>query len=210
MKCVIFAGLPVTAELRAYWQDADVVIAADAGYENACRVGVEPDLLLGDYDSAPRPRSGTKTVVLPAEKDDTDTHYAARRAIELGATEVVILGGLGGARLDHMMANLQTLVFLAQNGVRATLADENNEVTALLPGEYRIPARSGWYCSLFSAGDCVQGLTLTGLKYPLCDDTITNAFPIGVSNEFVAPLATLRFSSGVVYLALARMEHAPA
>ena len=109
MKCVIFAGLPAAPELHSWWADADYVIAADAGYENACRVGVEPDLLLGDYDSAPRPEAGAKTVFLPAEKDDTDTYYAARKALELGATDVVIVGGLGGARLDHTLANLQTL-----------------------------------------------------------------------------------------------------
>ena len=80
MKCVIFAGLPAAPELHSWWADADYVIAADAGYENACRVGVEPDLLLGDYDSAPRPEAGAKTVFLPAEKDDTDTYYAARKA----------------------------------------------------------------------------------------------------------------------------------
>ena len=92
MKCVIFAGLPAAPELHGWWADADYVIAADAGYENACRVGVEPDLLLGDYDSAPRPEAGAKTVFLPAEKDDTDTYYAARKALELGATDVVIVG----------------------------------------------------------------------------------------------------------------------
>ena len=127
MKCVIFAGLPAAPELHSWWADADYVIAADAGYENACRVGVEPDLLLGDYDSAPRPEAGAKTVFLPAEKDDTDTYYAARKALELGATDVVIVGGLGGARLDHTLANLQTLVFLAKNGVCATLADTDND-----------------------------------------------------------------------------------
>lgn len=165
MKCVIFAGLPAAPELHGWWADADYVIAADAGYENACRVGVGPDLLLGDYDSAPRPEAGAKTVFLPAEKDDTDTYYAARKALELGATDVVIVGGLGGARLDHTLANLQTLVFLAKNGVCATLADTDNEVTALLPGTHRIQARPGWYFSIFSAGEQAPGVTLEGLKY---------------------------------------------
>ena len=83
MKCVIFAGLPAAPELHSWWADADYVIAADAGYENACRVGVEPDLLLGDYDSAPRPEAGAKTVFLPAEKDDTCLLYTSDAADEL-------------------------------------------------------------------------------------------------------------------------------
>ena len=206
MKCVIFAGLPAAPELHSWWADADYVIAADAGYENACRVGVEPDLLLGDYDSAPRPEAGAKTVFLPAEKDDTDTYYAARKALELGATDVVIVGGLGGARLDHTLANLQTLVFLAKNGVCATLADTDNEVTALLPGTHRIQARPGWYFSIFSAGEQAPGVTLEGLKYPLHDYTLTHAFPIGVSNEFADETATIRFSAGMIYLVLSRKE----
>lgn len=205
MKCVVFAGLPVSQALCRFWQDADLVIAADAGYENARRLDVEPDLLLGDYDSAPCPPQNAKTVVLPAEKDDTDTYYAARRAVELGATEAVILGGLGG-RLDHTLANLQTLVFLAKSGVRAWLVDEANEVTALLPGEYPIPARPGWYLSIFSAGDAAHGVTLEGLKYPLHEATVSNLFPIGVSNEFAAASATVRFSGGVLYLMLSRRE----
>lgn len=205
MKCVIFAGLPVSQTLCRFWQDADVIIAADAGYENARRLGLRPDLLLGDYDSAPCPPPNAKTVVLPAEKDDTDTYFAARRAIMLGASEAVILGGLGG-RLDHTLANLQTLVFLAKNGVRAWLADEANEVTVLLPGTHRIPARPGWYLSIFSAGDAAHGVTLKGLKYPLHEATVTNSFPIGVSNEFAAQTAEVCFSEGILYLMLSRRE----
>lgn len=205
MKCVIFAGMPVSQALCRFWQDADLIIAADAGYENARRLGLEPDLLLGDYDSAPRPPQSAKTLVLPAEKDDTDTYFAARRAIALGADEAVILGGLGG-RLDHTLANLQTLVFLAQNGVRAWLADEANEVTALLPGTHIIPARPGWYLSVFSAGDAARGVTLQGLKYPLHEAVVTNFFPVGVSNEFAADTAAVRLSEGVLYLMLSRRE----
>lgn len=205
MKCVIFAGMPVSKELSRFWRDADYVIAADAGYENARRLGIEPDLLLGDYDSAPSPPPGAKTIVLPAEKDDTDTYFAARRAIAAGASDVVILGGLGG-RLDHTLANLQTLAFLARNGVRALLADEGNEATVLLPGEHRIPARRECYLSIFSAGDAARGVTLEGLKYPLREATVTGFYPIGVSNEFAADFATVRFSEGTLYLILSRRE----
>lgn len=205
VKCVIFAGMPVTDKLRHFWQDAELIIAADAGYENARRLGIEPDLLLGDYDSAPCPPPNAKTLVLPAEKDDTDTYFAARKAIERGVSEVVILGGLGG-RLDHTLANLQTLVFLAKNGMRAVLADEENEATVLLPGEHRIPSRCDCYLSIFSAGDAARGVTLEGLKYPLHEATVTGFYPIGVSNEFVGDAATVRFSAGTLYLIFSRRE----
>ncbi len=204
MKCVIFAGRPVGECLRGWWRDADLVIAADAGYETARRLGVRPDVLLGDYDSAPCPRDAA-ALVLPAEKDDTDTHFAAREAIRRGAAEVVILGGLGG-RLDHTLANFATLLFLAQNGVRARLVDEATEAAALVPGTYEIPARPDRYFSIFPAGEKAGGVWLEGLKYPLREYTLTNAFPIGVSNEFVEKTATLRFRSGAIFLVLSRRD----
>lgn len=206
MKCVIFAGRPVSEGLCRYWRDADCVIAADAGYETARRLGVGADVLLGDYDSAPCPGHGA--LLLPAEKDDTDTQAAAREAVRRGADEVVILGGLGG-RLDHTIANLHTLVFLARRGVRALLADEENEVRALLPGSYSIPARAGWYFSVFSAGETAEGVTLSGVKYPLDGYSMTNDFPIGVSNEFAAPAAAVRFTAGTLWLVLSKKSGEP-
>lgn len=204
MKCVIFAGRPVSRRLRAWWQDADYIIAADAGWEHARRLGLAPDLCLGDYDSAPCP-AGKGALVLPAEKDDTDTQFAAREALRRGAEEVVILGGLGG-RLDHTLANCQTLLFLAENGVRAVLADEENEVMGFVPGTYGIPRREGWYLSVFSAGDAAEGVTLEGVKYPLREYTLTNAFPLGVSNEFAGRDAVVRFARGRLIVVLSRME----
>ncbi|MEG2393925.1 MAG: thiamine diphosphokinase, partial [Ruthenibacterium sp.] len=82
-----------------YYNDADVTIAADAGYRVMQQLKLLPDILLGDYDSAPIPADDKHVECLPREKDDTDTYYAARRALALGADRVTILGGLGG-RLD--------------------------------------------------------------------------------------------------------------
>ncbi|WP_367925566.1 thiamine diphosphokinase [uncultured Ruthenibacterium sp.] len=198
-RCVIFAALPVSAALHKWWDTADFVIAADAGYESARALGVKADLLLGDYDSAPAPDLDGHTVKLPAEKDDTDTYYAVRKALEIGFEEIVILGGIGG-RFDHTMANLQTLVLLAQRGVRGILADETTEITALLPGTYEIPRRDNVYLSLFTAEKQTEGVSLRGLKYSLTNYTMTNSFPIGVSNEFEEEKATISFRKGSLYL----------
>ena len=173
-RCVIFAALPVSAALHKWWDTADFVIAADAGYESARALGVKADLLLGDYDSAPAPDLDGHTVKLPAEK-------AVRKALEIGFEEIVILGGIGG-RFDHTMANLQTLVLLAQRGVRGILADETTEITALLPGTYEIPRRDNVYLSLFTAEKQTEGV------------------PIGVSNEFEEEKATISFRKGSLYL----------
>ena len=103
-RCVIFAGLPVAPELCEDIGPQDIIITADAGWKTARAMGFFPALALGDFDTAPAPE-GPDVLRLPAEKDDTDTFFAARRALETGCSEVLILGGIGG-RLDHTLANI--------------------------------------------------------------------------------------------------------
>ncbi len=206
-KCVILASMPAADSLRHWCEGADLLIAADAGWRQAKAWGLCPDILLGDYDSAPMPEHLPEQTLLrlPAEKDDTDTHCAARQAIAAGCTQAVILGGLGG-RLDHTLANMNTLLFLAQHGVQAVLADEGVEVRALLPGAHILPARPGWYCSLFPAQGRVEGLWLENLKYPLQNAVLTAHWPVGVSNEFLEGPARVRFAKGALYCVLCRKE----
>ena len=94
-RCVIFAGLPVAPELCEDIGPQDIIITADAGWKTARALGFSPALALGDFDTAPAPE-GPDVLRLPAEKDDTDTFFAARRALETGCSEVLILGGIGG------------------------------------------------------------------------------------------------------------------
>ena len=101
------------------------VIACDRGYDYACRCGVKPDLVLGDFDSCRSPVAEDLPVeTLPAEKDDTDTMHALRRALELGCTDIALVCALGG-RLDHLLANLQTAVFAARQGAGVRIVKEN-------------------------------------------------------------------------------------
>ena len=102
-RCVIFAGLAVPPHLCQDIGPQDVILAADAGWKTARALGFAPTLALGDFDTAPAPK-GPDVLRLPAEKDDTDTFFAARKALEMGCSEVLILGGIGG-RLDHTLAN---------------------------------------------------------------------------------------------------------
>ena len=103
------------------------------------------------------------------------------------------------------MANLQTLFYLAQSGVKGFLVDETTEVTVLLPGTYEFAKREDVYVSLFTAEKETGGVTLRGLKYPLTDATLTNAFPVGVSNELVDEKAMISFKKGSLYLMFCHM-----
>ena len=169
-----------------------LVVAVDGGLPRLLAQEIEPDLVLGDFDSLDkkfRPlldQFGAaypeRLLHLPCEKDDTDTVYAARMCLERGCTELLLYGALGG-RLDHTFANLQTLAWLKKHGAdgyligKTTMAAALCEETVFLPQDYE-----GTF-SLFALDGQVTGVTLEGMKYPLNDAVMTNSFPIGVSNE---------------------------
>ena len=128
MKAFVFTGGSIRPENITEKPEADdIIIAADSGYNNAVSMGLTPHLLVGDFDSLGKKNipSGIKTVELPEEKDVTDTHVAIDAAIENGAEQIVIIGGLDG-RLDHTLSNLSILEMLAENGVYALLVDGQN------------------------------------------------------------------------------------
>ena len=182
-------------------------MACAAGYRNAALLGVTPDLIVGDFDSAPQPQTSGRTIVLPHVKDDTDTHYAARVLLEQGFRSVTLLGALGGARLEHTLANLHTALFLAKQGVEVLLADERSEVRILCPGRPLALDRRDWaYLSLFPLEGNLTGVEETGTFYPLKDATLTPDYPLGVSNEFAAPQATLYCKTGWGVVILTRAD----
>ena len=152
-RAVILSAVPVAAALGRYVQPGDFIVACDAGYRNAARLGLQPDLIVGDFDSAPRPKTAQETIVLPHVKDDTDTQYAARWLLEHGYDEITLLGALGGARLEHTLANLATGLYLAKNGVKVLLANERSELHFLVPNTPMELHRSETGCAVREAVD---------------------------------------------------------
>ena len=192
-KCYIFAAGELDAA-PVLPEPEDLVIAADAGVEHTRRLGITPDVILGDFDSLGKIPQGAQ--VFPAEKDDTDTMLAVRRGLEEGCREFVILGGLDGPRLDHTIANLQTLQFLARQGAVGYLVGKNQTATVLREGTTRFPAGAEGVISLFCLGADARGVTLEGLKYPLTDGVLTADFPLGVSNHFMGSDARIMVKEG--------------
>ena len=206
-RAVILSAGPVTPAVRRYIRPGDCIVACDAGYRHAERLGVQPDLIVGDFDSAPCPPQTGHTIVLPHVKDDTDTHYAARWLLEHGARTVTMLGALGGARMEHTLANIATGLFLAENGVCVTLAGDRSELHYLLPGRPLTLAKGDWmYLSVFPLDGPLTGVDLAGVFYPLCAATLTPDFPLGVSNEFTAPQAHLACTGGSGLVVLTRAD----
>ena len=186
-RAVILSAVPVSTALCRYVQPGDFVVACDAGYRNAERLDLRPDLIVGDFDSAPQPKTEHETIVLPHVKDDTDTEYAAKLVSEKGFDEVLLLGGLGGRRVEHTLANLCTGLGLEQRGVRTTLLDERSRITYVMPGETRrYPKEKYFFFSAFPMEGRAQGVCERGSYYELTDAELTASYPLGVSNEYAA------------------------
>lgn len=207
-RAVVFSAVPVESDMAAYVQPGDFIVACDAGYRNAAKLGVRPDLIVGDFDSAPQPETDRETIVLPHVKDDTDTQFAARWLVEHGYEEVTLLGALGGARIEHMFANVSTGLFLAMHGIKTILADARSEMRYLLPGKELVLERKDWmYLSVFSLGAPMTGVTLQGVYYPLENATLSELdYPLGTSNEFVEPVAHLQCAGGHGLVVLTRAD----
>ena len=187
-RCVILSACPVSPALAAALRPDDTIIACDAGYRNCEPLGCRPDIIVGDFDTAPCPaQEEDDIIVLPHVKDDTDTEYAAKLASEKGFDEALLLGALGGRRLEHTLANLCTGLGLEQRGVRATLLDERSRITFVRPGEERrYPKEEFFYFSVFPMEGRAEGVCEGGSYYELTDAALTAGYPLGVSNEYAA------------------------
>ena len=175
----------------------DKIVCADASFEAAKRSGLTPDVIIGDFDHGEAPAAhNAEIITVPFEKDDTDTMLCIKYAIAHSADEILIAGGIGG-RLDHTIANVQSLKYALDNGVSAILRDAENEAF-LISESCSIDRKDEYYFSLFAYGEKVKGLTLKGTKYELDNGELTPSFPLGVSNEITADKAVIRFESGTL------------
>lgn len=190
----------------------DLVVAVDAGLERLLAQQVDPDLILGDFDSLDgkylsylEKTDGTKSAEihrLPCEKDDTDTMYALRVCLERGYREILLYGALGG-RLDHTIANVQALAWLKRRGADGYLLGKRTLVTVVEKEKVLLPEGFEGTFSLFALDSRVTGVTLEGMKYPLTEAVMENALPIGVSNEVSSEIrASAAVREGLVLMIL--------
>lgn len=193
-KCIIMcAGTysPMDLDIR----EGDYVIAADNGLTYLTQQGIVPDYVIGDYDSLVPEGQATlaelqaaapeRVMTLPVEKNDTDTMAAARVGLAKGYRVFYLYGALGGSRLDHTLANIQTLAFLKENGARAYIMDEHCMLFVMENEERHFHKGFAGDFSMFSLDREVHGVTIQGMQYEVTDLTITNAYPIGVSNHIL-------------------------
>ena len=196
-RCVIFcaggfSGLVVAVE------EGDVVIAADGGLRYAQALEIQPDHVLGDFDSLGYCPAGA--TVFPVEKDDTDCMLAIKLGLAQGCDTFYIYGSLDGTRLEHTVANFQALHYLCDHGARGYLIGENQIVCGLRDGRMTFPATWSGYFSVFCLGADASGVCLQGLKYTAKDIMLTANFPLGVSNQFIGQPGAVSVGSGTLLL----------
>ncbi|MBO5449004.1 MAG: thiamine diphosphokinase [Ruminococcus sp.] len=207
-KCTIFAGgEPVSAECVDFsFVNGSYVISADRGYELAQSLGICSDLAIGDFDSVKERPCGDNVKVFPVKKDDTDLMLAVRAGIDKGCDKFVFYGAAGG-RLDHMLGNIQALKFLLDNGAAGRIVSDKETMDLLSPGSYEFPPKKGFSFSLLSYSESVEGLSITGTKYTAQNITITNGFPIGISNEIKNDaFAQVKFTKGTLLVIQSLLE----
>ena len=172
----------------------DFILAADGGLRHTEKLNITPHGILGDFDSLGYVPQGAQ--VFPVEKDDTDAMLAARKGLELGYRDFLFYGALDGPRLDHTIANFQTLQFLADRGAKGYLMGRDYIVTVIRNETLSFPAGCAGILSLFCVGPDARGITLKGLHYGLEEGTLTAGFPLGVSNHFTGGEASIRVTEG--------------
>ncbi|MBI2324596.1 MAG: thiamine diphosphokinase [Chloroflexi bacterium] len=200
MKAVVVAHGEVDPGDIAHVRGADLVIAADGGSVHLERWGIAPHLIVGDLDSIDeRTRSRISRLQVerhPAEKDKTDTELAVDRALAAGADEVVLIGALGGARLDHAVANT-LLLALEHVSPRVRLVRGALSMRVIHGGQRAdLLGREGDLVTLVAVGGDAQGVVTAGLRYPLRSETLRLGSSRGVSNEIGAAAASVSVGAG--------------
>lgn len=203
-KCIVIgAGDLTMGELPV--QEEDFVIAVDGGLSYCGILEVEPDLILGDFDSVSEQEKFAievlqeaipeRIVELPVEKDDTDMLAALKQGLKLGYRDFRIYAGTGG-RFDHTLANIQCLLYLKNHEATGYLVDGTGMILVLQNEAIHLNRNLEGYLSLFALGKEAKGVTIQGMKYTLEDYTLTNDYPIGISNEFIGEESCISVEDG--------------
>ena len=200
-RCIIVGGADINnyGFIRDKLCADDYVVFCDSGLKHLEQLQARPSLIVGDFDSHENPRLDVETIILPCEKDDTDTVFAVKEAIKRGFDEFLLIGVVG-ARLDHTLGNVSILLYLDSLGKKATIVDDYSEMEIVSEMPVSITDDYSFF-SLLNITGCAKGITITGAKYPLADAEISCEYQYGVSNEVLpGETATVSVKHGKLLL----------
>lgn len=186
-RCVIVGGADINCYdfIRNKISSEDYFVFCDSGLRHKEKLGVEPSLIVGDFDSFENPHINTETIVLPCEKDDTDTVFAVKEAVKRGFSDFLLIGTVGG-RLDHTLGNVSILLYLFSLGKKAEMIDDYSEMQ-IVSNETVFVSPDYSFFSLLNISGEAEGITVKNAKYPLQDATVTCEYQYGISNEPLPP-----------------------
>jgi thiamine pyrophosphokinase len=211
-RAVIFANgeLGRAETVRALLRPDDLLIAADGGAHHCRRLGLTPHLVIGDLDSvtseirAALEETGAQLEIYPPWKDETDLELAIRAAQGAGATEVILLAALDG-RWDQSLANVLLLAHLDFANLSLRLVHEQDTLW-IVRDQTVVRGQPGDRVSLLPLAGNAQGVTLTGLEYPLHDSTLPFGATLGISNTLIAPEASISVRNGILLVIHSQKE----
>lgn len=182
-RCVIIGGADISnyEYIRERIKKDDFLVFCDSGLKHLDSLQAAPDLIVGDFDSHENPHMDIETIVLPCEKDDTDTVFAVKEAIKRGYEEFLLIGVVG-ARLDHTLGNVSILFKLDDLGKKGIIIDDYSEMEIVSDKPVYISDRYSFF-SLLNISGCAKGICIEGAKYHLENGEITCDYQYGVSNE---------------------------
>ncbi len=205
--CVIVGGAEIRNydEIKKYLSAEDFYVFCDCGLNHQEKLGVKPDLIVGDFDSHKRPDTDIETIVLPCEKDDTDTVFAVKEAIKRGYKNFILIGVVGG-RFDHTLGNIAILMMLKNRGLDGLIVDDFSEMEIVGDKAAFVEDKFSYF-SLLNISGKAEGVTIKNAKYPLDEAEIKCDYPIGVSNEVIkGKTAEIAVKNGELLLIKIREE----
>jgi len=182
-RCVIVGGADINnyEYIKSRLSEDDFIIFCDSGLKHLDSLQVKPGLIVGDFDSHDNPQLDVETIVLPCEKDDTDTVFAVKEAIKRGFDDFLLIGVVG-ARLDHTLGNISILIYLDSLGKKGKIIDDYSEME-IVSNEPAYICDQYTFFSLLNISGIAKGITIENAKYTLENAEITCEYQYGVSNE---------------------------
>ncbi len=184
-RCVIIGGASIKNydAVKNYFREDDFNIFCDGGLRHGKELGIFPNLIVGDFDSYDKPETETETIVLPCEKDDTDTVFAVKEALDRGFDEFLLVGATGD-RMDHTIANLSLLLMLDSLKKPAKIVDDYSEMEIVSHSPAYVEDKFSYF-SLLNISGTTKGVTIENAKYPLDRAEIKCDYQYGISNEVI-------------------------
>lgn len=187
--------------LMHYVNNSSYIICADAGQSIAAANDIEPDCVIGDFDSTKEDvRFDCKYISYPVEKDITDAEACVLHCIDEGITDINFIGGIGG-RLDHTLGALSLLIKFKDNLGRIRLIDKCNQIELLENGSIIIEKDPAYrFFSIVPVYEKISGVSICGAKYPLDNVEMKKASTLGISNEVIDDYAKVTINDGLAYI----------